>query len=124
MVSGVRVCRNMKKENQSKNRLFIFLAVGYEPTKKPNSKPSGAGLSWKGRAMKLRRKNSRSYETAVLEQSGISSDVVESGGLTTRCARMHKFDLAARTTLCLSLRKLTYSPTVLVRLPMQKNQHP
>ena len=33
-------------------------------------------MSWKGRAMKLRRKNSRSYETAVLEQSEISSDVV------------------------------------------------
>ena len=36
--------------------------------------------------MKLRRKNSRSYETAVLEQSGISSDVVPVVGLEpTRC---------------------------------------
>ena len=31
--------------------------------------------------MKLRRKNSRSYETAVLEQSEISSDVVPVVGL-------------------------------------------
>ena len=41
-----------------------------------DEKPSAAVLSWRGRAMKLRRKNSRSYETAVFEQSVISSDVV------------------------------------------------
>ena len=37
-------------------------------------------MSWKGRATKLRQKNSRSYETAVFEQSGVSSDVAEMEG--------------------------------------------
>ena len=50
-------------------------------SKKTNLKPNEVGSSWRGRVMELRRKNSRSYETAVLEQSEINSDVVESGGL-------------------------------------------
>ena len=41
---------------------------------KTKSKPSGAGLIWKGGAMTLGRKNTGSYETCVFERSKISSD--------------------------------------------------
>ena len=56
-----------------------------QEVRKTKSKPGAAGSIWKGRATKLRQKNSCSYETAAFEQSGVSSDVAQRVGFDLPC---------------------------------------